>query len=528
MNIWIEFDMRHSLFALFLLCTAPVFAQDKPWPDILVDPSAKLHPAADLILPMACGGGMAFQRVNVPVNVESPLADRPFRMGQSDATTAFSDYLKPTYLRGAFDDVQAGVSYYYIARYEMNEAQYRAIKGECDGPFKPIESRAKGGLTWYDAVDLSRSYTEWLMQNARDTLPSQGDRTGFLRLPTEPEWEYAARGGAKADGSTFAARRFFSEGSLGDYAAYLAPGSGSKGLTVMGGRRKPNPIGLLDVYGNAEELMLEPFRLNAIGRTHGQPGGLVTRGGSVDLEDAQIYTAKRSEYPLFSSLSGQALAGEFFGLRMVLTAVVVSEDRYEKIRENWAAEADRPADAQADPLAALSALLDEEVDPRRREALSGLQLEFRVAREAAAESLFQAAKSTLLSGAAFVETINEGDREIDRLTRDSLALRDTIQLMSGTQRAEMMQTLVLNVDRLTGLRESLDTYLLSYRATLETLVSDVDQEVRERAYTSLAQDLAQAEQTQLLTMLNRFWSDLLVYVQRPDMGKGDLLQVAID
>ncbi len=514
--------------AVMSLTVTPVLAQDAPWPDILIDPSARLHGDADLILPMGCGGAMAFQRVDVPVDVNSPLADRPFRMGQSDATTAFSDYLKPTYLRGAFDDLEAGVSYYYIARYELNEAQYRAVRGDCDAPFKPIEARAKGGLTWFDAVDVSRRYTEWLMVNARDALPAAGDRIGFLRLPTEPEWEYAARGGARADGATFAARRFFADGSLPDYAAFRAPGSGGGGLTVMGGRRAPNPLGLMDIYGNAEELMLEPFRLNAIGRSHGQTGGLVTRGGSADLEDAQIYTAKRSEYPLFSSFSGQALAGEYFGMRLVLTAVVVSEDRYERIRENWAEEADRPSDAEADPLAALAALLEEEVDPRRRDALSGLRLEFRVAREAAAESLFQAAKSTLLSGAAFVETLQDGNLEVQRLTRDSLALRDRLALLQGSQREQMMQTLVLNVDRLTALRDSVDTYLLSYRATLETLASDVEETMREEAYTSLVQDLAQAEQTQLLTMLNRFWADLLVYVETPDMSKGDLLAQAIN
>lgn len=520
----------YRYFILIAQCfgIGPAFAQEAEWPEILIDPSAKLHQPADLILPLGCGGGMAFQRVNVPVDVDSPLADRSFRMGQSDAATAFSDYLKPTHLRGAFDDLDADVSYYYIARYELNEAQYRAIKGDCKQPFKPIEARAKGAMTWFDAIEISRLYTEWLMQNARESLPQQGDRIGFLRLPTEPEWEYAARGGAKVDGSVFAARRFFVDGNLSEYAAYLAPSSGSQGLTVMGGRRRPNPVGLLDIYGNAEELMLEPYRLNAVGRSHGQTGGLVTRGGSVDLEDAQIYTAKRSEYPLFSFFSGQALAGEYFGVRLVLTAVVVSEDRYDKISNSWATEADRPADAQADPLSALAALLDEEVDPRRRDALSGLQLEFRVAREAAADSLFQAAKSTLLSGAAFVETLVEGSREIDQLTRDSLALRDTIQVTAGTQRDQLMQTLVRNVDRLTELRDRLNTYLLSYRATLETLTSDVDTEIRERAYTSLAQDLSQAEQTELLMMLNRFWTDLGIYLTEPDMGRNDLLRTAIE
>ena len=512
---------------LFAIWISPVLASDKPWLPLLIDPSSKFHGPADLILPTPCGGGMAFQRVNVPVDVARPLSDRAFRMGQQDAKTAFADYLKPTYLRGAFDDPETEVSYYYIARYELNEAQYRAISGDCEGGFKLKDGRAKGRLSWFDGVNLSRKFSEWLMQNARDALPQQGDRIGFLRMPTESEWEYAARGGAKVDAIVFAARRFFSEGALAEYAAYLAPGTGRSNLTITGAKRKPNPLGLLDIYGNAEELMLEPFRLNAIGRSHGQSGGLVTRGGSVDQEDAQIYTARRSEYPMFNNLTGQALAGEFFGVRLVIGATVVSEDRYDSILSDWDEEADRSADTETDPLATLKSLLEEEVDPRRRSALGDLQLEFRITREAAAESLFQAAKSTLLSGAAFVETLVEGSHEIRQLERESLRLLDTIKVTFGDQRTQLTETLNLNLDRLDNLRASRDTYLLSYRATLETLASDVETEIRDRAYARLTQDLSEAEQVQLLTMLNRFWSDMRLFLETPDMERDELLKIAI-
>jgi formylglycine-generating enzyme required for sulfatase activity len=516
------------LIALLLLLATPVAASD--WPPNLIDPATirDAGAAADLILPMPCGGGMAFQRVNVPVDIARPLADRPFRMGQSDAATAFSDYLMPTHLRGAFDDPEAGMSYYFIARYEMNEAQYRAITGDCDAPFTPIEGRAKGGLSWFDAVDLGRRYTEWVLQNVPDAMPTQGDRAGFLRLPTEPEWEYAVRGGARADPSTFAARRFFSEGSLTEYAVYLAPGQGRTSISVMAGPRKPNPLGLYDVYGNVEELMLEPFRLNAVGRSHGQPGGLVTRGGSADLEDAQITTARRNEYPLFNSFNGSALASEFFGARFVISAIVVSEGRFNTLAENWQAEADRPVDDGADPLATLAALLEEEVDPRRGDALSGLQLEFRLAREQTAASLLEAAKSTLLSGAAFVELLNDLTQEIATLQRDVGIMIDRVPITLGEERVALLGAIRVNVERLESQRSSSDTFLLSYRTALETLSDDIDEETRTRANDALTLDLAAQEQTQLAATLARFWEDLAQFAQTPDMDVAALRALAVD
>lgn len=507
-------------------------AQD-PWPLLLFDPAAE-EPrgpdgamiAADLMLPMPCGGSMAFQRVMVPVDVDRPIDDRPFRMGQSDEGTGFSDYLTSAHLRGPFTDSEAGVSYYYIARYELNVAQYRAITGDCEAPFTPRDRFAQGNLSWFDAVDLARNYTEWLLGNAPDAIPSQDGRTGFLRLPTEIEWEYAVRGGVKADPAVFPARRFFQEGELSDYAHFQAPGQGRGKLRPVG-LRDPNAVGLFDVYGNAEELMLEPFRLNAIGRPHGQAGGLVTRGGSIDREDAQIYTAQRSEYPMFSPISGKALASEFFGVRFAISANVVSDADYDLIRDTWIAEADRPAVADADPLATLSTLLDGEIDPRRRDALTGLEFEFRVVRDRAEQSLAQAAKSTLLSGAAFVDTLVGDTREIDKLQRDSLSLLDRVKIAVGDQRRQLMESLTQTIQRRDALQDARATFLLSYRATLETLIDEVEAETRQAVFDDLSQELEAAGQQELTRMLQRFWGDLEAYEAEPDMSPEDLLKIAV-
>ncbi len=146
---------------------------------------------------------------------------------------------------------------FWIGKYEVTNAQFRLFRTDHKGDDQLPATR----VTWYEAKGFC-------------------ERFGY-RLPTEAEWEYAARAGAQTRWS-FGDK----ESYLGRYAWYW---NNSDLHPHPVGTRKPNLWGLYDMHGNVWEWVLDCYQSNYNGaptdgsaRKNDKCELRVLRGGSFD------------------------------------------------------------------------------------------------------------------------------------------------------------------------------------------------------------------------------------------------------
>lgn len=185
---------------------------------------------------------------------------------------------------------------YYIATTEVTQALWQAVmKGwyvsdEWNTPTLPITD-----VNWYDCQEFIRRL---------DSI------TGMpFRLPTEAEWEFAARGGNESKGYRFAGGNVVNEVSWG------LNNAGFRTHSV--GCRKSNELGLHDMTGNVSEWCSDWYGAYYLG-TEPNPQGAkdgewkVVRGGSFDNCEENSYLSRREYYAPYEAMN-------YCGLRLALT-----------------------------------------------------------------------------------------------------------------------------------------------------------------------------------------------------------------
>lgn len=189
------------------------------------------------------------------------------------------------------------VNDFYLGKYEVKQGQWQAVMGNNPSNFKdcgascPVEQ-----ISWNDTQDF---------------IGRLNGKTGKnYRLPTEAEWEYAARSGGK--------REKYAGGDDLDRVAWYSSNSGSKTHPV--GTKAPNGLGLYDMSGNVwewcqdwygEKFYGESPRDNSRGPSSGQYR--VRRGGAWNSKPQNVRAADRG-------WSGPAYRLDVDGFRLSMSA----------------------------------------------------------------------------------------------------------------------------------------------------------------------------------------------------------------
>jgi formylglycine-generating enzyme required for sulfatase activity len=165
---------------------------------------------------------------------------------------------------------QVTLSDYKIGKYEVTQAQWKAVMGDNPSRFSGCDKCPVEQVSWNDTQDF---------------IKKLNDKTGkTYRLPTEAEWEFAARGGNRSKIYKY------SGSDILDKVAWYDATSGSKTHEV-GTTKAANEMGIYDMSGNVWEWCQDWYgdfdassKTNPKGASTGS--NRVLRGGSW-LDDPQ-------------------------------------------------------------------------------------------------------------------------------------------------------------------------------------------------------------------------------------------------
>ena len=205
-----------AIVFLFVICTIPVNGLSQ----VKSMPGNSEQPKKSLVNDQVSNSGKKFDLEMVYVEGGT------FTMGCSakKLSDCFSDEL-PAH--------KVTVNGFYMGKFEITQLQWRIVMGSNPQElnFKGCDNCPVERISWKDALEFIGKLNQLTGKN--------------YRLPTEAEWEFAARGGNKSKSFVYAGS------NNADEVAWFK--TNSSGRTHSKGGNKPNELGIFDMSGNVWE-----------------------------------------------------------------------------------------------------------------------------------------------------------------------------------------------------------------------------------------------------------------------------------
>jgi formylglycine-generating enzyme len=191
------------------------------------------------------------------------------------------------------------VKSFYMGKYEVTQKEWQEVMRNNPSNFKgdnlPVEN-----VSYYNAIEYCNklSQREGLTpaySGSGDNITCDWNANGY-RLPTEAEWEYAAKGGNGSPGNY----TYSGSNTIGDVAWYV---DNSGGRTQPVGTKAANSLGIHDMSGNVWEWCWDWYGGYSSGSQNDPRGASsgtsrVVRGGGWGYSAGALCSALRSyDYP---------------------------------------------------------------------------------------------------------------------------------------------------------------------------------------------------------------------------------------